>query len=394
MCGGRNRTLIIAFLLAFATQLSGQASIPKDLQRVAEDLATARGTEPMDDPTYQRIVAGLLAWLDARMGAGATEEVMNGELEKSGVFSPPIAADDRPDDINHPFEGYLAPLSVAPVPGADDLVAVHLEIGLTCAFDDVAVIYRRSPVKRLGWLSSSESTHFVAWGFNSIEAGATGPDGKRFLVVPASHLWCTSTFGSGILRIEEIRDDGLHTILRREVGLRRWRSPVVRATVMGDTATFEYEARAADTNFLTRDGIERYQISSGLARRVPPFALSPMAFVSEWLELDDILLPQVSSAEAARAHKAAVEWSKDPDKQHGLLEFDGGRFCPGSPNTWEIDVGRRVRNEKNEVHPGEPRTFVLSESGAASLKMLSVETHPVRNCRDVGTEELNKNLQQ
>ena len=240
-------------------------------------------------------------------------------------------------------------------------------------------------------MKSSEPGTALSWGFNSIEAGPRDAQGKRLLAAPSSHLWCTSNFGSAILRIELLDGKGMHTVLKRDVGVWRAREPVVSAKIEGEVVTFEFDAPTAMVgDMFKRAGFEKYRVQSGRAKRVAPFARNIVSFIEDWLSMDDAEVARISGPQAVGARKFVKSWHTSIGQSS--LIFDTGRMCKGTPNVWEVEVGLEGFANDGRVNKGEPRTFLISEAGATKLRMLRVDAHPSSKCAVVGIRELAASL--
>ena len=102
--------------------------------------------------------------------------------------------------------------------------------------------------------------------------------------------------------------------------------------------------------------------------RVAPVALTRGGFVREWLDMDDGEAARWSAAEAARAHKKAVE-----SLGHKALKWAKAFRCRGS--VWEIGVGND--DEKQVLF------FRMESAHASRLRMLSVSDQPSPACESV-----------
>ena len=255
---------------------------------------------------------------------------------------------------------------------------INLAVGMTCAFDQTSVIYRKDRAERIGWINEVDSNGSVAWGVAPIVAGQPDASGKRILAAGLMHRWCTSAWGSIELRIWEMDNKQLRPLLIRGLGARR--DGEMTATIEGQVVTFRYSTSAPDVTLLVRPAIHRYRIEGNRVTRVPPFAETIIGFVDEWIDLEGDLLRQTSSREALQAHADAMKW-----RRNGSGELFQSSRCMGTPALWQVGF--------KAFDGPEVRYFLINENGPANLQMAGFTTQPVRECPVVGVPELTGPLQ-
>lgn len=330
-------------------------------QGLAALLIPARGQEALTKEQANQIRTELLTWADERIQKGFTIEQLNEQLAASGLLVPEALY--KTDDIYQPFAGYLEKITSEPISSATDLLRVDLHIGMTCSFDQTAVIYRRNPVQRVGWINYPDTEGSVAWKIDSITVGSVDSNGQRIVAAGQMHAWCTSNYGSIELGIWKLTESRMEPLLERGVGARR-DDPVTTA-IRENTVTFRYDVGMRDIDILIRPGIEKYRVDDNRVTRVAPVAVNIVGFIEEWLDLDDAEASQWSNAEAIRDRSAAVAWAKDG------VEYKGGSRCAGSPRLWQVSVKLADAEDR--------RIFLVNEDGAEHLQMAGVRSEPGGN---------------
>ncbi|MEP7352393.1 MAG: hypothetical protein ABI824_04090, partial [Acidobacteriota bacterium] len=206
-------------------------------------LKPVRGQERLSKEQAQQVRTEFLAWTDTRLRNGVTIDRLNAELFAEDLLVP--AAIYKTDDVYQPFAGYLERITSSPIPSAPDLLQVNLKIGMTCAFDQTAMIYQRDSMLRVGWINYRDTEGWLAWRINTIDVGSTDRSGERIVAAGLMHAWCTSAYGSIELDIWKLTTSGMEPLLKRGIGARR-DDPVTTA-IEGDTVTFRYDAGMRDT---------------------------------------------------------------------------------------------------------------------------------------------------
>lgn len=199
--------------------------------------------------------------------SGAGEREINGELAGAGLISQPRPGPDTEVLVN--YAGWLNEVTARPVAGASDLLEVRVGIGTTCGYDQTMAIYNRSPVRRLGVVNSSigrPNEVQVPWWFSPVAVGPKDRDGRRLLAVGGNSGWCTSNTRGGTLRVDEILDTSMRTLLDRDVSYWSGNDAYITAAVLGSTAEFRYGVMLYP-DLMARQAIARFsRAGSGLQR--------------------------------------------------------------------------------------------------------------------------------
>jgi len=343
-------------------------------QRLAALLIPARGQVALTKEQADQIRVELLAWTDERIRRGLTVAQLNEQLAASGLLVPEALY--KTDDIYQPFAGYLEKITSEPIQSASDLLQINLQIGMTCSFDQTAVIYRRNPLRRVGWINNPDTKGSVAWKLSLITVGSADPNGERIVAAGMMSGWCTSSLVGIQLRIWKLAGNEMRSLLMRDLG---GRDEPIKVVIDRDSVAFHFARNARDTAFLVRSSIERYKVERDRATRISPLAVHILGFIEEWLGLDDAEAARWSSPEGTKEHASAVAWAKDK-----LVEYEGGSRCTGSPRLWQVSVKLSDAEDR--------RFFLVNEDGAESLQMAGFRSEPVRECPHVDVADLTKEL--
>lgn len=347
-----------------------------DTQRLATLLKSARGQVGLTKEQATQIRTELLAWTDERIQRGFTIAQLNEQLAASGLQVPEALY--KTDDIYQPFAGYLEKITSEPIPSASDLLQINLKIGMTCSFDHTAVVYRRNPFLRVGWINNPNTNGSVAWSVNSVTVGPADSTGDRIAAANLMSGWCTSSLVGIQLRIWKLTGNEMRSLLKRDLG---GRNEPVMVVLDRKSVAFHFTRNARDTEFLIRSSIEKYEVEQERAIRVAPVAVDLLGFIEEWLGFDDAEAARWSTPEGTKDHPSAVAWAKDK-----LVEYEGGSRCTGSPRLWQVSV--KLLDTKDR------RVFLVNEDGAQHLQMVGFRTEPARECPAVDVADLATELSQ
>ncbi len=273
-------------------------------------------------PEVKSIQTEYLAWLDARIIAGSTIDLMNAELAAAEL----TGRENRKGGQT----GYVAKIQQGPEsgpPGAlnlpADLLTVVLRIytGKDCGADDTLVLYRRATRQRIGWLNAeTDYTHGHLFG---AVAAAEDPSGARLVATDWVASSCLPSRRQ-IFRIDSIDRENATQILAHSPAEAQEYS--TRILLDKDTVQFKFESGYPSIGKTDRQSEQRYLVQGSRALRLAPLGLSLYEFIWEWLRLDDADAARFSSPDAAEKHHGVMTVG---DVGAGALsETD----CPGA--TW------------------------------------------------------------
>lgn len=313
----------VLVLMTILWALPTLAQPQPDTLRFADYMANYRtpGRE-LTAPEVKSIQTEYLDWLNARVIAGSTIELMNAEL----------AAADLVDRENHKGgrTGYLAKIQGSPektppdalnIPA--DLMTVVLRIytGNDCGADDTLVLYRRATHQRIGWLNA-ETDYSHGYLFGAATAAAEDPPGTRLLATDWIASGCSMSRRQ-VFRIDSIAPEKSTQILAQSPPEAQEYS--TRIFVDKEIVQFKFESGYPSTGKVDRLSEQRYLVRGSHALRVPPLGLSQYEFIWEWLRLDDADAARFSTPEAAAQHHGVMTVG---DVGAGALSET---HCPGAP---------------------------------------------------------------
>jgi hypothetical protein len=154
----------------------------------------------------------------------------------------------------------------------------------------------------------------------------------------------------------------------------------VGSSVEGTIATFRYTRRLRDESYAP--AILRYSVSGATVQRIAPIAITRTGFIDAWVRLDPADAAQWSTPEALEGHRSINEFLKLHENDDHFY-FDKISLCKGM---WQISSTTAFNA------PSDKWIFLLSESGAAHLRMLSIEHEPQPGCVEYDLEALTEEL--
>lgn len=304
-------------------------ALPTPAQPQPDTLAFAQHMAPYRTPGWEltarevkSIQTEYLAWLNARVTAGRTIDLMNAELAAAGLT-------DR-ENRKGGQTGYVAKIQPSPQSGPPDalnlpadLMTVVLRIytGKDCGADDTLVLYRRATRQRIGWLNA-ETDYTHGHLFGAVAAAAEDPSGARLVATDWIASGCLFSHRQ-VFRIDSIARENATQILAQSPAEAEEYS--TRIVLDKDTVQFKFESGYPSIEKADRQSVQRYLVQGLRALRLAPLGLSPYEFIWEWLRLDDADAARFSTPDAAAQHHGVMTVG---DVGAGALsETD----CPGAP---------------------------------------------------------------
>jgi hypothetical protein len=140
--------IVIVALMGFPLS----AAMQEDTGRLSAHLRTLRGVKDMSAAQYEKIQAEYIHLIDRRVTAGIDVAQINRELESAQLF---VVRKPTTTDSFVTKASYLDQITKSAVRGADDLFVIDAAIttGDYCSEDSTAIVYRRNPVKMVGWIN-------------------------------------------------------------------------------------------------------------------------------------------------------------------------------------------------------------------------------------------------
>lgn len=313
----------VLVLLTISCVLPTLAQPQPDTLTFAQHMATYRtpGRE-LTAPEVKSIQTEYLAWLNARVIAGRTIDLMNSELvaaeltggEKRKSGQPGYLGKIQPGPASAPPEALSLPA---------DLMTVVLRIytGKDCGADDTLVLYRHATRQRVGWLNA-ETDYTHGHLFGAVAAAAEDPSGARLVATDWIASGCFSSRRQ-VFRIDSIARERSTQILAQSPPEAEEYSTRIRLDK--EIVQFKFESGYPSTGKVDRLSEQRYLVQGSHAIRLAPLGLSLYEFIWEWLRLDDADAQRFATPEAAAQHHEVMTVG---DVGAGALsETD----CPGAP---------------------------------------------------------------
>jgi hypothetical protein len=236
-----------------------------------------------------------------------------------------------------------------------------------CSLDVTAVLYRRMPLTRLGYLTATAGA-MDAHYLSGLDVGGPDANGERLVASGWVASNCTSTWNGKQIRVDRVNGRSVESILARDLAAQdREPAEAVSAWVQRDVVTFWYQGGLFDPGLISTPAIARYRIVGGRAVRETPIALTRAGFIHEWLSLPDAGAVRWGEPEAAALRKAVAA-----ALENHVFRFAQIGRCGGTPPVWEVAV-RSGESPKLYV-------FRIGGSRAAGLRMLAITGNLTRSC--------------
>jgi hypothetical protein len=145
---------VTLFLMVASSTLA--ETLP-DTTHLTDHLNALRGKKALTAEEYRSLQTEYMDWIDARVRAGVSIEIMNAELREADLFYHWIDSADRiADESSQSRAGYLEPISTRPLRGAAELLAVKAAIykGIGCDLEMTVALYEKDSLKRVGLLEA------------------------------------------------------------------------------------------------------------------------------------------------------------------------------------------------------------------------------------------------
>lgn len=218
-------------------------------------------------PEVKSIQTEYLAWLNARVIAGRTIDLMNAEL----------AAAELTDRENRKGgqAGYVGKMQPSPESGPPDalnlpadLMTIVLRIytGKDCGADDTLVLYLRATRQRIGWLNA-EADYTHGHLFGAVAAAAEDPSGARLVATDWIASDCLVSRRQ-VFRIDSIARENATQILAQSPN--EAQEYLTRILLDKDIVQFRYESGYPSIGKADRQSEQRYLVQGSNALRMAP----------------------------------------------------------------------------------------------------------------------------
>jgi hypothetical protein len=369
----RQKSLLSAVLLLLIVSRASAAP-REDTERLATHLKSARGKHWLSTTEYKRLQHEYLDWIDARMEAGVTTEVMNKELKAARLFPPWTNPNDEYSTHN---SGFLEEISAISVRGVTDILAIRAGIykGDGCSLDITVALYKKNPLTRLGSVNALREDPQYAYYLSGLDVGEEGATGKTLVASGWVISHCTSMWNGKRIRIDWLNGGAGENVLEQNVEAQdREETENVAAWVQGNVVTFWYQGAVDILELMSGPSVARYRVMGDRAIRETPLALTRAGFIREWLRLSYADALRWGEPEAVKMRDGIVSASE----KRGF-ELARVARCGGSPPIWEVAV--RIGDLKKSY------VFRISGARATELRMLSIAASSTRSCIEAPSEQ-------
>ena len=159
----------------------------------------------------------------------------------------------------------------------------------------------------------------------------------------------------------------------------------VASSVEGHIASFRYTRQMRNEEYAA--AIYCYSFAGTVATRIAPVAITRTGFIDEWIKMDPREAAHWSTPEALAGHRAVNDFLQKHNTDDHVY-FEKISLCGNSPRIWQVSAASAFNA------PTEKWFFLLSESGAANLRMLSVEDQQRPGCVEYDLAALDEELPQ
>jgi hypothetical protein len=359
---------VTLFLMVASSTLA--ETLP-DTTHLTDHLNALRGKKALTAEEYRSLQTEYMDWIDARVRAGVSIEIMNAELREADLFYHWIDSADRiADESSQSRAGYLEPISTRPLRGAAELLAVKAAIykGIGCDLEMTVALYEKDSLKRVGLLEADPADSEPSYHLSGIDGVRRGAAGEWLIASGWTASNCSSAWNGKRVRIDVVSSAEVKNLVAKDLYARdRDRVEDVAVWVQRDVVSFWYEGGLRNEDLLSVPGILRYRVTGDLAVREGPVALTRAGFLQEWLNMDDAEAARWSEPDAAGKH-AAISTAF----AHDAFSWDRIARCDGSSQVWE--VGIRLAEAKTRY------VFRITGSRAGELRMSSSGNDPAEFC--------------
>jgi hypothetical protein len=328
-----------------------RAALAPDTVQLRASLTAVHGLRAIDKATYARLREQYFAWVDTRIRQRRPIAQMNAELQGAGLFPAGLAEDDR-------RIGHLEPIATPPVRHAPGLLALQVTMHRepACGWDHTVLLYSRQTRQRIATLRAGGEEEALAYGLLGIDAAW-----QAGALLTGTH-WvasnCTSSWNIQRVRIDRRETSGkITTLLQKAVHAQLFDAE--RVDVLPNLVRFHYNGAVGDGEIISTPVIAAYRLTPAGIKRVAPLARTRAGFLVEWQGLNPNAAPSLGPH--------SLEW--------GTIAR-----CPGSPETWEVEV----RDRPSQA------TFVFRIQGSrvSQLRMAAVKKTLDRACKPDTTGDL------
>jgi hypothetical protein len=280
--------------------------------------------------------------------------------------------------------GFVQDVQVRQPTRHPDLLVVIFSLTIPCGVDDSLTVFR---IGGSGWqpLIASDSNGYAtvadAQGWVKYAVSPSDSSGEWFLVTANVSPWCTSNWQGLHYKVLRPGDSAQtpRVLLDEHTGVYIGVDEPYRITTTRNGFTIHnVDSQSLDPSILTRVHVQKYEVTTEHAKRVPPFALFPEDFLDEWFNLkwEEAAL-WILAGDKSEFQSWHDRFNRPKRNEGFYTEFDFVQPCP-SPATearWQIGLELEGTAEKDlpEDLPEELFFTVIKRDGAFYLSGLADE---------------------
>jgi len=329
-------------------------------------------------PQLTVVKHALRDWVESRLARfrqdgdiGDLERSLNAELRKAGAV-----CGATPGTTPCPDWSELGFLGEVRVRRAQAFLVVETGVGIECGDDESAYLYSWSTEGwRRVWQNEQNTYTKEAYQPQKLHAVLVSPwnRGNDYLVLTlGSESWCQSALHNVYWRAYRLGPDQLAPPLVTGFEFARIDDdPPIRGSVGANDVLVQFTPALPDAS---QPAVRHYRIEAGKAKRVDPLALSPAAFVDEWLAAD---------------WRESALWSESADRG-SLRDFHEkfkGTINPGdfvyptmhcgTPDVWQV-----AESQDHDALSGNNFYFLVRWRPPYRFTMVRESATPSADCRE------------
>jgi hypothetical protein len=374
----------IAAAAALAWASIAQAAPLDEVHAGLAPLRARAETPVMFDANYFQARRTLHAWIDGRIGATAqaadlraltqdlNDEITRADLACADNVAPGYDRCTGPNAID--ARGYLGPIEVLRV---RDYLVVETSLGVACGFDETNLLYQWTRGRWRPVMSTAQTPDpkgaYVPENIEQIffaDVSEKAGDG-RLIAATGVGPACAEMVRPAHYRLWHVAPSGKVSVLVDAREAKTYigrRAPAVSARFEGLDLLVEMDIASLDPRTRSRQAVRRFHVDRTGVNRVAPIALTPRAFVEEWLQAPWTLASNWTHADMRRALQS-VHSHQNTNPPAGAFTGPTRRCASGADL---LQVALRL--------PSGETFFLLRDDGNGAYKMLAAGPKPNPTC--------------
>jgi hypothetical protein len=296
------------------------------------------------------------------------------DLKKAGIEAlNPVQRDGYYTADGDDF-GYLYDVTVRQPARHPDLIAVVTNLTIPCGSDASLNLYRRTGAMwQLILVAESNGYADISGAQGSFQFAISPPDdeGNWFVVAADVNPWCSSNWQQLRYKVLRSGEDVNHAavLLDEHTTVYLGTDQPYRLTI--NPHGFEIwnvASQGLDASILTREHVQKYEVSGNRVTRIPPLALAPEDFLDEWVDMKW----EAAATWASSADVAKLQYWHERLNHEGRAridtEFDFVQPCKAAENIAKWQIGLLLEGTGEHDLPGDlpdELFFTITKRGGA-----------------------------